>query len=386
MATLIWESGQDWDAASLEIEDWWRLFVENAVDCGFVILDRSGRIAGWNRGAEQIKGYRADEIVGKHFSRFYLRGDADRGKPRLALERAAAEGRFEDEGWRVRKDGTIFRAHVVISALRDGAGRLRGYGKLTHDLTQRDRMRHEVESAGRDLARRAEKLEKAGEELELFSMAVAHDLRAPLAAIDNLAQIAEEKCGAGAPPESARLLRAIRRIAGATRVTIDDLLRYCRLDGAPLRPVGIDMEALVAETWAGIGASALVDFRMGRLPRAVGDRGLLKHVWANLLSNAVKYTAKCAAPVIEITGHESDTHATFSVKDNGVGFDMAFYGRLFKVFQRLHAEDDFPGTGVGLAIVHRIVVRHNGRIFASSRVGEGATFNFSLPKAPSSGI
>jgi PAS domain S-box-containing protein len=381
MATLIWESGQDWDAASLEIEDWWRLFVENAVDCALVILDRSGRIAGWNRGAEQIKGYRADEIVGAHFSRFYLRHDADGGKPRLALERAAAEGRFEDEGWRVRKDGTIFRAHVVISALRDGAGRLRGYGKLTHDLTQRDGMRHEAESARREHARRTEKLEKSGEELELFSMAVAHDLRAPLAVIDNLAHVAEEKCGRGAPSDSARLLQAIRRIAGATQVTIDDLLQYGRVGGAPLRLADVDMEGLVGEAWAGIGTNVPVDFRMGRLPRAVGDRGLLKHVWTNLLSNAVKYSGKRAAPVIEVTGRAGDTHATYSVKDNGVGFDMSFYARLFKIFQRLHAEDDFPGTGVGLAIAGRIVARHGGHIFASSQVDEGAAFSFVLPLA-----
>jgi light-regulated signal transduction histidine kinase (bacteriophytochrome) len=207
---------------------------------------------------------------------------------------------------------------------------------------------------------------------------VSHDLRAPLRAIDGFARIFEESYGPQVDDEGRRLLKVIRDASRRMDKLIESLLGFSRI-GREVRQEPLDMGALAAEAWAELETNGTPEFSLAELPEAKGDRALMKQVWANLLSNAIKYSAKRPEPRIEVTGERRDGERIYCVHDNGVGFDMRYYARLFGVFQRLHAESEYPGTGVGLATVQRIVSRHGGRAWAESEPGAGARFFFSLP-------
>jgi signal transduction histidine kinase len=243
----------------------------------------------------------------------------------------------------------------------------------------RERVRRQAEELERRVKLRTAELEAANKELEAFSYTVSHDLRAPLRAIDGFSRIFEEDYGRHVDEEGRRLLGVVRESSRRMGVLIDSLLAYSCLGRQALFPVQVDMRALAAEAWVELGADAAVQCRLAQLPPARADRLLLKQVWLNLLSNAVKYSARRETPCIEVSGSRQNGEAVYCVSDNGAGFDMRYYRKLFGVFQRLHAEADFPGTGVGLASVARIVARHGGRVWAEGAVNAGARFFFSLP-------
>jgi len=237
---------------------------------------------------------------------------------------------------------------------------------------------HAAELESSVLQRTAE-LEATNKELESFSYSVSHDLRAPLRAVDGYARMLEEDYGARLDDEGRRLIGVVRGASARMGTLIDDLLAFSRLGRKELACRPVDMMALVREVLAETEhARARID--LARLPPAGADPGLLKQVWNNLIGNAVKYSGKSPAPRIEIGGREADGENIYWVRDNGVGFDMRYADKLFGVFQRLHRAEEFPGTGVGLAIVQRVVVRHGGRVWAESAPGEGACFHFSLPR------
>jgi light-regulated signal transduction histidine kinase (bacteriophytochrome) len=244
---------------------------------------------------------------------------------------------------------------------------------------QADELEQRVEERTSELQQRSTELELANKELESFSYTVSHDLRTPLRAVDGFARIFEEDYGDKVDGEGRRLLGVIRDSSRRMGTLIDDLLAFSMLGRQALHPVPVDMGALVAEIWAELGDASPATFVLAPLPHARGDRALLRQVWANLLSNALKYSAKRAAPVITVTCERRDEELVYCVADNGAGFDPRYYAKLFGVFQRLHAETEFAGTGVGLATVQRVVVRHGGRGWAESEVGAGAKFYFSLP-------
>ena len=234
---------------------------------------------------------------------------------------------------------------------------------------------------------RTAQLEASNKELESFSYSVSHDLRSPLRAIDGFARILEEDYGGKLDDEGRRLFRVVRDNSRKMGQLIDDLLEFSRLGRKPLSTTEVDMKRLVEQAF---GELRTPDERppglaIEALPPARGDAVLLKQAWANLLGNAIKFSGKREAPVIEVTGHENGAENVYCVKDNGAGFDMRYYDKLFGVFQRLHSSAEFPGTGVGLAIVQRVVSRHGGRVWAEGKVGEGATFYFSLPKGEQDG-
>lgn len=223
------------------------------------------------------------------------------------------------------------------------------------------------------------KLEAARQELESLSYTVGHDLRAPLRAIDGFSRIFDERYGRYVDDEGRRLLGLVRDSARRLGTLLESLLALSRLDRRALYPVDVDMRALAAEAWVELAGDSGLSCSLEELPAAHGDPQLLKQVWTNLLANAVKYTSRRQDPRIEVTGSQCGGENVYCVSDNGAGFDMKHASRLFGVFQRLHAEAEFPGTGIGLATVARIVARHGGRVWAEGATDAGARFYFSLP-------
>jgi PAS domain S-box-containing protein len=233
----------------------------------------------------------------------------------------------------------------------------------------------------REAARR--ELEAVNKELETFSYSVSHDLRSPLRAIDGFSRILEQEHSATLDADATRLLGVIRANTQRMGRLIDDLLTFARFSRQELRAESVDMEGLARSVLDDLRQNGAADGRaavtVGSLPAARGDQGLLRQVWMNLLSNALKYSRTVAQPQVVVEAELRGAAVEYRVRDNGVGFDMAYAGKLFGVFQRLHRADEFEGTGVGLATVQRIVHRHGGRIWADARPGAGATFAFTLP-------
>ncbi len=244
------------------------------------------------------------------------------------------------------------------------------------------RLRLENSALQEGLRKRTAELEAANAELESFSYSVSHDLRAPLRAMDGYARMLQEDCATALDEEGKRLLGVVRAEAKHMGQLIDDLLAFSRTATQRVDPVVIDMAQLAREA----ADEALREYpgtpvQFGELPLAMGDRALLRQVWTNLIGNALKYSSKVAAPCVGIGGSANGAESEYWVRDNGAGFDPRYADKLFAVFRRLHADEDFPGSGVGLAIVRRIVTRHGGRVWAEGKPGNGACFGFALPLA-----
>ena len=230
----------------------------------------------------------------------------------------------------------------------------------------------------------ADHLHQANREMESFSYSVSHDLRAPLRAIDGFSRILAEEYGEHLDEEANRLLGVIRKNTVRMAQLIDDLLAFSRLSRQPIARADINMCDLAARAFAEISVAAggrNVEFVLSEIPPARGDLAMMRQVLMNLLSNAVKFTSLRPNARIEVGSELTNGEVAYFVKDNGVGFDMRYLHKLFGVFQRLHASDQFEGTGVGLAIVQRVIHRHGGRVWAESTQGEGATFHFTVGNA-----
>jgi PAS domain S-box-containing protein len=358
---------RDRTAALAASEERVRAVIEGVRDYAILTLDPKGHVMSWNAGAKLIKGYAAEEIIGRHFSVFYPPDKVEAGWPARELELAAERGHFEDEGWRVRKDGTRFWANVVITAMRDDAGAIRGFSKITRDLSER--------KLGED------RVKALNKELESFSYSVSHDLRAPLRAIDGYAQMLEEDYAARLDAEAQRLLGVVRGNARRMGQLIDDLLAFSRLGRQEPALQRVDMTRLAREVADELRGARPVAIEVRGLPPANADPALLRQVWMNLIGNAIKYSSKKPDARVVVAAREEAHENIYSVTDNGAGFDMRYAEKLFGVFQRLHRPEEFEGTGVGLAIVQRVVTRHGGRVWAEGKTGEGASFHFSLPRA-----
>ncbi len=226
------------------------------------------------------------------------------------------------------------------------------------------------------------KLEVANKELESFSYSVSHDLRAPLRAIDGYSRMILKKQDEHFDEETRRQFQTIRDNVATMSRLIDDLLAFSRLGKQEMSKTNLDMEEMIREVWQNlltINPGRNMTLCIEGIQAGMGDRSLIREVFSNLLGNAVKFTQKRDVARIEAGSHIEDNEMVYYVRDNGVGFDMKYYDKLFGVFQRLHSADEYEGTGVGLAIVQRIIQRHGGRIWAESKIDEGACFHFTLP-------
>jgi PAS domain S-box-containing protein len=362
------------EEALRQSEERFRLMVSDVKDYAILMLDPDGRVASWNVGAERTKGYQAEEIMGQHFSRFYPEEEIQSGKPTASLQTALQKGRSEDEGWRVRKDGSRFWADVVITALRDKTGELRGFCKVTRDVTVRKR-NEEL------LHLRNAQLETANKELDAFSYSVSHDLRAPLRGIDGFSQALLEDYNDKLDSTGQDYLQRVRLAAQRMSVLIDDLLNLSRVTRSEIRREKLDLSAIVRSAADELHRAAPernVKFVITDGLTADGDSRLLRVAIENLLGNAWKYTSAHSCARIEFGFHEDNGRSAYFVRDDGAGFDPRYSERLFGAFQRLHAVTEFPGTGIGLATVQRIIRRHGGEIWAEGAVEKGATFYFTL--------
>jgi|HubBroStandDraft_6_1064221.scaffolds.fasta_scaffold00376_16 PAS domain S-box-containing protein len=365
-------------------EERFRVLVNGVEDYAIILLDPTGHVISWSSGAEKIVGYTAQEILGGHLSRFYPPEDIESGKPDKEIESAALNGRVEDEGWRVRKDGSRFWANVVVTALRNEAGDLYGFAKISRDITERKNA-EEVKRLNVDLERRVQErtaeLAAANKELEAFVYSIAHDLRAPLRHIDGFSNLLADHLSASMDEEAKHYLGSIR---GSTRTMgnmVDDLLNLSRVARAELKLQVTGLNSLVDEVLKELGPEIKdreIEWKITTLPFVECDPVLVKQVFVNLITNAVKFTRTRPHAIIEVNQAELDGQSVTFVRDNGVGFSMKYSDKLFGVFQRLHRQEDFEGTGVGLATVQRIVQKHGGRIWANAELNVGATFFFTL--------
>jgi PAS domain S-box-containing protein len=363
------------EAANRQLAEYRRL-VSSVRDYAIFMLDPAGHILSWNTGAKHLKGYEPEEIIGRHFSTFYTADDRARGHPDYELDVAVREGRYEEEGWRVRKDGTTFWASVTITAVRDDAGRLTGFAKVTRDLTERKRAEDALREAVEDLRR-------ANEELDRFASVAAHDMTDPLRTISGFAEIL---AGTEPTPEETRefsqhILDSSLRLAGMLR----GLLAYARAGRSTVAPGPVALAAAIAQVQADLAAAigdrqvrVVVDVPEDAC--VVADAHDLRVVLQNLVSNAVKF-GDPAHPVVSVTAEPSGDDWFVTVADNGAGIPPDEQQSIFEAFNRASSAGDHAGYGLGLAICQRLVERHGGRIGIESEPGRGSRFSFTLPAA-----
>ncbi|HXP52818.1 MAG TPA: PAS domain S-box protein [Bacteroidia bacterium] len=492
-----------------QAEEHFKLIVHGVKDYAIFMIDVAGYVRSWNKGAETINGYRADEIIGKPVSIFYLEKDRKDGIPEHNLKVALEKGSYEIEGWRMRKDRSIYWADVIYTSIYDNNGVHTGFSKITRDLTSRKKIEEEIkrsndfldsvlenipnmvfvkdarelkfvrlnkageellgfsrkdllgknnfdlfpkeqaeqftvkdmevlkgdkvvdvseeqidtkngqrwlhtrkipikDSSGkplylvgisdditdkrefdehvkqlnRELTRSVNELELANKELESFSYSVSHDLRAPLRAIRGYTKILMEDYAASLEEDARKMMNSVAGNAERMSQLIDDLLAFSRMGKKEINFAKVDMNAIAKSSLQAVkfahNNSLKAKITIKELLPALADNSLLENVFTNLISNAVKYSGKKENPEVEIYSYSNDGESIYCVKDNGVGFDMKYYDKLFGVFQRLHSTAEFDGTGVGLALVKRIITRHGGRVWAEAEPGKGAAFYVAL--------
>ncbi len=364
-----------------ESEERFRLLVEGVVDYGIFMLNPAGVVTSWNTGAERIMGYGAGEIIGRSFDCFFLAEDVQAGRSRNELDVAASAGRFEGQGWRQRKDGTRFWADFTVSALRDADGRLIGFAKVTRDLTSRRAAEEQIEHLRLDLQHRNENLAAANADLEAFSRSMAHDLKAPVRHILAYADMLLRDFKDSMPAEALDHVSHIKKSAVRMSDLVRDLLGWFSIARRPVKAHTVALQPLVKSVIAEFAVETLnrnVEWRVSELFEAECDRGLVLLLLQNLIGNALKFTRTRERAVIEIGHVVTEDDRVVLVRDNGVGFNMDYVGKLFHAFERLHPASDFEGTGIGLTIAARIVQKHGGRIWADAAPDKGATFHFTL--------
>jgi PAS domain S-box-containing protein len=357
-----------------ESEERLRLLIGSIKDYAIFMLDPTGRVVTWNPGAESIKGYQPQEIIGHHISRFYTREDLDRSLPQTLLHKAETEGRIENEGWRVRKDGTRFWADVVISAVRDSSGRLRGFAKVTRDLTERRKM----EEGLVQLAQTREALRLRDEFLSIAS----HELKTPITTLQLQLQSVRERIEALDKKAVTKIDRASRSSDQLAQL-VESLLDVSRIATGrfELKLERFDLAESVRETIerfqdAATNAGCEISSRLEGSLLGSWDRLRIEQVLTNLLGNAIKYAA---GTPIEVSLAQDRETAILEVRDRGPGVPEEALPRIFNRFERGVSMQHYGGMGLGLYVVQEIVRAHNGTVSAHNQPDGGARFSVRLP-------
>jgi PAS domain S-box-containing protein len=354
--------------------------IENSDDAIYG-KDLQGIITSWNKGAERIYGYSNQEAVGQQVS-MLITPDMSDDVHEILSRIAKGEHIVHYETKRIRNDNQIIEVSVSMSPIRDQSGKIAGASTIARDITERKLAEESIIKLNVQLENNISQLETANKELEAFSYSVSHDLRAPLRAIDGFSKVLIEKSPNQLDEESVRYLNIVRANTQNMGKLIDDLLSFSRVGKQEMRLSLVNMERLTRETFDELkqqNPGRNIELIIKNTPQTLGDATLITIVLMNLLSNAVKFTRHKHEAVIEFGGSIGNNEIIYYVKDNGAGFNMQYLNKLFGVFQRLHSQEEFEGTGVGLALVQRIIRRHGGRVWADGKIDEGAAFYFTLP-------
>lgn len=380
------------NARLMQSEERYHKMIDEVQDYAIVMLSPAGDVLNWNSGASMIKGYSSAEILGKNFRIFYSKEDRDAQLPEQLLESARTNGRVSHEGWRVRKDGSRFWGSVVITALHGADESIIGFSKVTRDLTERRLAEEALRASAAQLDLKNKTLERLNSELSSFSYVASHDLKEPLRKIQTFAariQDSNELSG-----QSQGHLAKIINSASRMQKLIQDLLAYSEVTNDEssfvkvdlnevLKNVKNDLEVVMQEKHAVINHK--------KLPVINGVPHQLNQMFFNLLSNSLKFSRPDTSPVVQIDCHEisgpefgdlrknGNRYYHLEIKDNGIGFEEEFARKIFEAFQRLHSKSEFGGTGIGLAIVKKVVENHHGVVDARSTPGAGSTFHVYLP-------
>jgi PAS domain S-box-containing protein len=345
------------------------------------MLSPQGNVVSWNKGAERIKGYKFNEILGKHFSCFYPAEDIAEGKPEQELRTAIDRGQMKGEGWRVRKDGQRFWANVVITALFDKEGCLKGFAKISRDMTEAKRIEQALSDKNTELQESAEELARSNKDLQQFAYIASHDLQEPLRMVASFTQLLADRYHDKLDQDAQDFIKYA--VDGATRMQalISDLLTYSRLDRQekPFQLTDCDqiLDRVLLNLKVAIADSRAVITR-DSLPMIMADGIQVGQLLQNLLGNAIKFRSQ-TPPRVHVTSRQSGNEWKVSVQDNGIGISPEHRERVFLIFQRLHTTAEYPGTGIGLAICKKIVERHGGRIWIEPSPAGGSIISFTLP-------
>jgi len=369
----------------LEGRSIYQLLIESVRDYAIFVLDPEGRVATWNIGAERLKGYKPSEIIGRHFSTFYGQEDIESRKPWKELEIAQKEGRVEDEGWRLRKDGSRFWANVVITALRDQRGKLVGYAKVTRDLTER----RLAELKAIDDARRLSESEAANKAKAEFLAAMSHELRTPLNAIGGFAQLLSMGVHG---PITEQQREDLERISASQRHLlgiINDILNFSRIEAGRIEYhiARLDLKSVIETVFQMVQPLAMnkqIDLEMEECPPGIagmGDLSKTEQILINLVSNAVSFTEPGGK--IRIGCGFADSGVWIRVRDTGIGISTDKQETIFEPFVQIGRSltTSHRGTGLGLAISREMARGMSGDLTVESKPGEGSSFTVWLPMA-----
>lgn len=357
------------------LEDRFTKMISEISDYAIILLDINENIQNWNKGAEKIKGYHPEEIIGKNFRIFYSPDDQLKQVPESLINAAEKDGRAYSEGWRVRKEGTKFWGSITITALHDDNGRVIGFSKVTRDLTDK------LIAENAQLQYIAE-LDRKNKELEQFTYIASHDLQEPLRTISSFNLLFKETYHQQLDANAMLFIDVIEQSASRMTDLIHGLLDYSRIGfqkeaveiscSQLLADIELDLFKLIEETGTKI--------KYPKLPVIRGYLTEITQLFQNILSNAIKYRSKDRTPEVSVSFEEDEAKWVFQISDNGIGMDPRYIHKIFLIFQRLHNRDEYQGSGIGLANCKKIVELHKGDIWVDSVPGEGSQFYFSISK------
>jgi PAS domain S-box-containing protein len=362
--------------ALFKSEEYNKLLIENIKDYAIFMLDNDGYVENWNTGAEKLTGYKENKILGQPFSKFYFSEDNESGIPSNGLKFASLENAFEHDAWIVKNDKTSFWANVIINSIRDIDGDLIGYSIAMHDITEK-------KNASEELEEYASKLERSNEELEQFAYVASHDLQEPLRMVGSYLGLLERRYKDKIDKDASDFIYYAVDGAKRMQTLINDLLSYSRISsrGKPFEIINCKdlINGILKNLEIAIKESGAI-IELGYLPdHIVVDKTQISQLFQNLTGNALKF-CRNRKPEIKISAEDDGKCWVFSFKDNGIGIEPEYFERIFVIFQRLHGKAEYAGTGIGLAICKKIVLRHDGDIWVNSEPDKGSTFYFTIPK------